>query len=132
MVLNSVAKSANYKLVEIFVYKMAGVIHQHLKNQIHRHSSSDSRYHFDPLNEYDNSEPFARFRFRWQYIIQIVHILRDNLKFGYMRKGALSPELQVRLTLSFYATGSLQIVAGDNVNVSKSTVPLLQEAAKKV
>ena len=97
---------------------MAGVIHQHFQIQVNRHF----RDHFDPLSEYDDNELFARFRFRRQDIIRIVDILRDDLKFAYMRKGALSPELQVLLTLRFYATGSLQIVAGDTVNVHKSTV----------
>ena len=106
---------------------MAGVIHQHFQNQIHLHL----RYHFDPLNENDDSVLFACFLFRRQDIIQIVDILRDTLKFGYMRKGALSPKLQVLLTLWFYVTSSLQIVAGDTVNVAKSTVSLLQEAAKE-
>ena len=49
-------------------------------------------------------------------------MLREDLQFGYMMNGALSPELQVLLTLRFYVTGSLQIVAGDTVNVDKSTV----------
>ena len=100
---------------------MAGFIHQ----QQHWHYQRRPclfREHFHPLNEYDDLQLFERFRFRRQDIKQIVDMLREDLQIGYMMNGALSPELQVLLTLRFYATGSLQIVAGDTVNVDKSTV----------
>ena len=100
---------------------MAGFIHQQ-ENWQNRRRPRLYRDRFHPLHEYDDVDLFQRFRFRRQDINHIVDMLREDLQYAYMRKGALSPELQVLIALRFYATGCLQIVAGDTVNVDKSTV----------
>ena len=100
---------------------MAGVIHQGLRQPLQRRERV-FRDRFNPLEEYDDVELFQRFRFRRVDIHHIANLLREELQFGYNRKGSLSPEMQVLIALRFYATGSLQIVVGDTVHVDKSTV----------
>ena len=100
--------------------KMAGAVHQHQQRLQRRVPLY--RDHFHPLDEYDDVDLFERFRFRRGDIARITDLLREDLQFAYMRKGALEPELQVLVALRFYATGSFQIVVGDTVNVNKSTV----------
>ena len=76
----------------------------------------------NPLDVYDDFELFERFRFGRIDILRIVEEIRADLTFGYRRKGYLSPELQVLTALRFFASGSFQIIVGDTVRATKSTV----------
>ena len=100
---------------------MAGVIHQIMRQRLHRRGRL-YRDRVDPLDKYDDLELYQRFRFGRADINNIVALLREDLEFGYNRKGSLSPELQVLIALRFYATGTFQNMIGDTVNVDKSTI----------
>ena len=100
---------------------MAGVIHQIMRQRLHRRGRL-YRDRVDPLDKYDDLELYQRFRFGRADINNIVAFLREDLEFGYNRKGSLSPELQVLIALRFYATGTFQNMIGDTVNVDKSTI----------
>ena len=99
---------------------MAGFIHQHFRQRVRRRNRL-FRERFYPLNEYDDVELYARFRFRRADIVEIVDLIRDDLVAD-RRQYTLSPEMQVLVALRFYASGSFQNVLGDTVHVHKSTV----------
>lgn len=101
---------------------MAGVLHQVMRQRLQQRRERVYRDRFNPFEHFDDVELYERFRFRRADIIRIVNFLREDLTFGYNRKGFLSPELQVLVALRFYATGSFQNVIGDTVHVDKSTV----------
>ena len=51
-----------------------------------------------PMEHYNDQELYQRFRFRRADINRIVYILKDDLQYG-NRRGSLSPEMQVHMTL---------------------------------
>ena len=100
---------------------MAGVVHDlYWRRQLRRNRVF--RDHLNPLDTYNDVNLFARFRFRRIDLFRIVDEIRDDLEFGYRRKGFLSPKLQLLTALRFFASGTFQIVVGDTFQTHRSTV----------
>lgn len=75
----------------------------------------------NPFDVYDDAELYDRFRFRRHQLLEIIDDLRQELEHTFHQQGSLSPEMQVLVALRFYASGCFQIVAGDTLNIHKST-----------
>ena len=73
-----------------------------------------------PFDKYNDLELYRKFRFTRQVIVEITGEIADLLQLA-TRQGALSPILQVLLTLRFHATGSFQDICGELVSVSQTT-----------
>lgn len=89
-------------------------------DNIHRQRVLRDRIH--PLEVYDDVDIHARYRFRRDQIMHITDMLSDDIKHQSELNGALSPSLQVCIALRYFATGSMQNVVGDTIQVHKSTV----------
>ena len=70
----------------------------HQRNQLKRNRIFRDRLH--PLDRYDDTELFGKFRFRRQDILDLTDELQQFIEVP-NRKGALPPALQVLLTLRF-------------------------------
>ena len=75
----------------------------------------------DPLDCYDDLELVQRFRFTRSSISRITELIAHRLNFT-DRSHAAPPHLQVCVALQFFASGTFQIICGDGVNVSQSSV----------
>ncbi|KAJ8936207.1 hypothetical protein NQ314_012456, partial [Rhamnusium bicolor] len=76
----------------------------------------------DPFVEYSEGEFRDRLRFTKNTVNYLVQLITDNIRPTTHRNRSLSVAEQLLLTLRCYATGSFQILIGDDVNVHKSTV----------
>ncbi len=76
----------------------------------------------NPMDDYDDSEFYDRFRFSKGTFSYICGLLREDLTPMSQRQCNLSPELQLCMALRFYASGSFLEVIGDTVFASKSAV----------
>ena len=88
------------------------------RNQLRRNRLFRDRLH--PLDRYDDTELFCKFRFRRQDILDITDELQQLIELP-NRKGALPPVVQVLLTLRLYACGSFQDVCGELIGVHQAT-----------
>ena len=70
---------------------------------------------------YNDDTVFKKFRFHCYAIPELTASVEDELAFVVPRQGALTPVLQVLLTLWFYATGTFQDVIGELIGVSQVT-----------
>ncbi|KAL1261912.1 hypothetical protein QQF64_025358 [Cirrhinus molitorella] len=75
----------------------------------------------NPLDIYGDRELIERFRFSRVELLELINDLSPQLQHATDRNGALSPTLQVLISLRFYASGSFQNTFADMVNVSRST-----------
>ncbi|KAL7403918.1 hypothetical protein ABVT39_006958 [Epinephelus coioides] len=75
-----------------------------------------------PLDVYDDFDIYCRYRFRRAQIMRITDMLTPAIEHGSESNGALPPSLQVTIALQYFATGSMQNVVGDTIQVHKSTV----------
>lgn len=83
------------------------------------------RTRVSPLELYDDTELQSRFRFDRQgilYILDEIQSITDLLEPISGRKCNLSPVIQLCTALQYYASGAFQLVTGDTVNISKSSV----------
>ncbi|KAJ8965440.1 hypothetical protein NQ314_004130 [Rhamnusium bicolor] len=76
----------------------------------------------DPFEEYSESEFRDRFRFTKDTVNYLAEIIRHDIEPTTLRNRSLSVAEQLLITLRFYATGSFQILIGDDLKVHKSTV----------
>ncbi|KAJ8930471.1 hypothetical protein NQ314_016698 [Rhamnusium bicolor] len=76
----------------------------------------------DPFVEYSEGEFRDRFWFTKNTVNYLVQLITDDIRPTTHRNRSLSVAEQLLLTLRFYATGSFQILIGDDLNVHKSTV----------
>ncbi|KAJ8929149.1 hypothetical protein NQ314_018173, partial [Rhamnusium bicolor] len=76
----------------------------------------------DPFVEYSEGEFRDRFRFTKNTVNYVVQLITDDIRPTTHRNRSLSVAEQLLLTLRFYATGSFQILIGDDLNVHKFTV----------
>ncbi|XP_029340980.1 putative nuclease HARBI1 [Acyrthosiphon pisum] len=75
----------------------------------------------NPLEEFDDFDFKCRFRLSKESFCVLILIVQ-GVKHESKRNVALSPEVQVLITLRYYATGTFQAVIGDHIRVNKSTV----------
>lgn len=76
-------------------------------------------------NDFQNlsEEKFLeRYRLSKAVVSKVVEEIEVRLRYATDRNMPLSPLLQVLITLRFYATGSFQLMVGDNAGISKATV----------
>ncbi|CAI6358096.1 unnamed protein product [Macrosiphum euphorbiae] len=76
----------------------------------------------NPLEEFDEFDFKCRFRLSKESFGVLMHLIVQDVKHETKRNVALSPEVQVLITLRYYATGTFQAVIGDHIRVNKSTV----------
>ncbi|CAI6355343.1 unnamed protein product [Macrosiphum euphorbiae] len=76
----------------------------------------------NPLEEFDDFNFKCRFRLSKESFGVLMHLIVQDVKHETKRNVALSPEVQVLITLRYYATGTFQAVIGDHIRVNKSTV----------
>lgn len=89
------------------------------RREIRRNRVFRDRTH--PLEVFDDIEVYRKFRFRREDIIELTDELTNDIAYGLQRKGALTPVLQVLLSLRFYATGTFQDVVAEMIGVHQST-----------
>lgn len=75
----------------------------------------------DPFVMYTDNEFRERFGFFKQSITSLLDMIAPYLEYDTERNNALSPRLQVLCALRIFRTGSFQIVAGDLINVHRTT-----------
>ncbi|KAL2102183.1 hypothetical protein ACEWY4_001351 [Coilia grayii] len=75
----------------------------------------------NPLDIYNDEELIERFRFSRRDLFSLIDELSPDLHFTSDRNAALTPTLQVLLTLRFYANGAFQNTVGDMIGIHKST-----------
>ncbi|GBP54635.1 Putative nuclease HARBI1 [Eumeta japonica] len=76
----------------------------------------------NPFEMFTDEEFQKRYRFDKNTVIFINEIISPDLAPVSNRKCTLSVLEQLFITLRFYATGTFQIVVGDDINVHKTTV----------
>ena len=74
----------------------------------------------NPLEDLDPEEVFKRYRFRPPTILYILEIILPVQR-PTNRNCPLPPLLQLLLCLRFLATGSIHVLIGDSLNISRST-----------
>ena len=74
----------------------------------------------NPLEDLEEEEVFSRYRFRPETIYYILRLLPD-LSAPTKRNSPLTPLLQLLTCLRFLATGSMHLLVGDSLNISRST-----------
>lgn len=75
-----------------------------------------------PFDAFDDFDLYSRYRFSRDKIMRITDMLAPVMEHQTALKGALPPSLQVCIALRYFATGSMQAVIGDTIQVHKSTV----------
>ena len=80
------------------------------------------RERVNPMEYFISSELYDRFRFTRQGIVYLLRLLQNCLLNNTRRSQAIAPALKLFLTLRFLATGSFQILIGDDCGVSQPTV----------
>ena len=80
------------------------------------------RENIDYLDSYTDEELRLRFRFGKESIQYISNLLHALLQRKTHRNKAISTQLQVLITLRFFASGSFLQVIGDTFRIDKSTV----------
>ena len=78
------------------------------------------RDRLNPLDIFDDTELYSRFRFDREGIMMIIDLLDAELSHLTQQNHALPTSLQVFITLRYYASGSFQSVTGDTICVSNS------------
>ncbi|KAJ8915524.1 hypothetical protein NQ315_012405 [Exocentrus adspersus] len=76
----------------------------------------------DQYEKYNYQEFRDRFRISKETVNWIIELIGNNIEKISMRRNTLSVVDQVLITLRFYATGSFQILIGDDNDVHKTTV----------
>lgn len=74
----------------------------------------------NPIDIYNDKELYERYRFDRPSILHITDLLSNVLNTTRRSKGLL-PVQQIMITLRYYATGTFQLVCGDDIQVDKST-----------
>ncbi|XP_048781336.2 putative nuclease HARBI1 [Ostrea edulis] len=74
----------------------------------------------NPLEVFEEDEIFDRYRFRPQTIYYILSLL-PNLRHPTKRNNPLPPLLQLLVCLRYLSTGTIHLLIGDSLNISRST-----------
>ena len=101
---------------------MAAFIYIQFRNRrlLRRNQIFRDRTH--PLEVFDDTEVFRKFRLPRQAILDLTDSVSDELQYYFRRPRSLTPVLQVCVALRFYATGTFQDVVGELIGVDQSTV----------
>ncbi|XP_045118007.1 putative nuclease HARBI1 [Portunus trituberculatus] len=95
------------------------------REKLHRHHLR-LRWAFrerkDVLNELDDRELVKRYRLDRAGITFVTDLVRERLKRPTVRNKALSPEMQVIITLRYLATGKMQQCSADDLGPSQQTI----------
>ncbi|XP_046662743.1 uncharacterized protein LOC124355625 [Homalodisca vitripennis] len=75
----------------------------------------------DPFDIYSNIEFRERFGFSKDSFLSLLDLIGPYLEHDTDRNFALSPQLQLLCSLRIFRTGSYQLVAGDLINVHRTT-----------
>ena len=76
----------------------------------------------DPLAIFDDHEFKRRYWMNKNTFFVLLNKLKNELKQDSNRNNPVNPQDQLLIVLRFYATGSFQIVGGDLIGVSQSTI----------
>ena len=98
---------------------VVGFLRRRDRRAIRRNRIFRDRTH--PLEIYTDNKVFKKFRFHRHAMLELTESVEDEIIDVLLRKGALTPLLQVLLTLRFYATGTFQDVVGGLIGVSQVT-----------
>ncbi len=74
------------------------------------------------MDIYDDVDIYAHLRFKREGILRITGLIASDIQHETDRNGVLSPSLQVCVALRYFATGSMQNLVGDSIQIHKSTV----------
>ena len=86
----------------------------------------------NPLEDLEAEEVFRRYRFRPPTILYILETILPVQR-PTKRNCPLPPLLQLLLCLRFLATGSLHILVGDSLNISRTTAGrCIRDVAKRL
>lgn len=77
------------------------------------------RDRLNPFDIYDDVAFITRFRFSKQAVVVICDKIRSQLTLDARRK-SIAPEIQLLVTLRFYATRAFQRLLGDTFHISQS------------
>jgi hypothetical protein len=66
----------------------------------------------NPLVNFDDQEFHRNFRFTKQNLLKVVDLIKEDIAFASARGSPLTPIQQVTLTMSMFASGNFQHVAG--------------------
>jgi len=86
----------------------------------------------EPLDFMDDDELVYRYRLPRECIVELCQLLAAELKRSTARSSALTVSTQVLVALRFYATGSMQRVAGDLHGISQPSVSRCVHAVSKL
>jgi len=75
----------------------------------------------NPLNEYEDDEFYARFRFTKETVLYLLEVVKSDLTVVSHKIIYITPLHQLLVALRYYATGSFQVVVGDSLEVSQSS-----------
>ncbi|XP_064653009.1 putative nuclease HARBI1 [Lineus longissimus] len=75
----------------------------------------------NPLERYDDSEIYDRFRFRREDTFELTDMLGDEIKSPTNRNHSIRPVLCILTALRFYATGNYHLVTGDLFGIHRTT-----------
>ena len=75
----------------------------------------------NPLEIFDDTELYSKFRFRRHDILRIVDELRNDLEYPVTRQGSLPAASQVMVALRMYATGCFQNLVAETIGIDQST-----------
>lgn len=90
-----------------------------LVNNIPRNDLNRSKlYHFE-YDNYDNDQFRSRFRLTKDGFRALLDLIRDKLSAPNERGRPIPADIQVLLTLRFYATGTFQVACGDLSGISQ-------------
>ncbi|XP_071652349.1 putative nuclease HARBI1 isoform X1 [Temnothorax longispinosus] len=79
------------------------------------------KHRINYLEELDDIEFIMRFRISKRSVLSVLQHIREELEFATNKNKAISPMIQLLLTLRVYATGSFLISAGDFSGVSTTS-----------
>ena len=98
---------------------MAGQVELQNQRQRRRRTFRERK---DVLDDLDDRELVRRYRLDRAGVLFVTDLVRERLTRPTMRNKALSPEMQVIITLRYLATGKMQQCSADDLGISQQTV----------
>ncbi|XP_072023541.1 putative nuclease HARBI1 [Amphiura filiformis] len=76
----------------------------------------------DPFLKYSDAKFKSRYRFSKGNVLRLTDLLEPNLQRPTNRSNPLLPVQQILVTLRYFATGSVQKLVGDDMNISPASI----------
>ncbi|KOB68549.1 hypothetical protein OBRU01_18175 [Operophtera brumata] len=98
---------------------------EEVENSVNINEPRKTKVYFrnDPLRENTENDFRMRYRFSKSVVLNVIlPLIIDDLRSDTQRGLPISPVCQLLTALRFYATASFQMVCGDLLNISQSTV----------